>query len=368
MKEWHENNFLEKLAPLLREHRCPGEEALSALARGGMVAQPEPIARHLANCPACRDLLERLARFGQVGTGEDETKWTAARPRVLKAIENFSAERGYLQKKSGSRAAIVEQDRKATRSSWRPIWLWAPALALTTCLVIAFTIYRPISFPENTEVASSHTTKAESSRSEDHGGDNEAPTRGATRSSTDASSDERRGEHSEQPVNAVKTDGSRTGVNPAAEKYLGQRPNPVDIASPNQDATANVRQESGSPDVSSGSPAQTALSENFLRVDSQRPFWIRITSRTQQPNNAFDFTAVVTDNLGNDTLQRGTTLSGSGTLIQGRTNLQITFLVRNQVRYVAQNETAGSAYIISNSDNNTYEVTPSTTLIFEHIR
>ena len=60
MSGWNEDNFLEQMAPLLKNaHRgvCPDAETLGAVIDGAAgPAVREAVAAHTAGCPACAEL------------------------------------------------------------------------------------------------------------------------------------------------------------------------------------------------------------------------------------------------------------------------------------------------------------------------
>jgi hypothetical protein len=70
MSDWNEDNFLERLAPQLRQKlngppgHCPDAETVCAVIEG-KARQPErdAVFAHLSQCAACADLQSRLLNF-----------------------------------------------------------------------------------------------------------------------------------------------------------------------------------------------------------------------------------------------------------------------------------------------------------------
>ena len=86
MRDWHEDNFLEDLVPLL-QHRshdfCPDADALAAVADGEASDSVNcAISEHVARCADCARLLKRLGAFGQSTCPQPESEWGATEARL----------------------------------------------------------------------------------------------------------------------------------------------------------------------------------------------------------------------------------------------------------------------------------------------
>ncbi len=96
MNDWSEDNFLERLAPQLRQKLggadspCPDAEALCAVL-DGEARQPErdAVVAHLSQCAACAYLGTRLVRFDNEGPTESEAAWNLTRTRLDNWLEGF---------------------------------------------------------------------------------------------------------------------------------------------------------------------------------------------------------------------------------------------------------------------------------------
>jgi hypothetical protein len=96
MSEWNEDNFVERLGPLLqqksgaKQDRCPDAETLCAVAEaGGEGPQGEALARHLMNCPSCADLYSRLLNFERGAQPEGAASWNETEKRLDRWLGTF---------------------------------------------------------------------------------------------------------------------------------------------------------------------------------------------------------------------------------------------------------------------------------------
>jgi hypothetical protein len=119
MRTWNEENFLERLAPLLRQkpyagrNTCPDVDTLVAVLEGAAPTEVnETVTRHLAECPECVDLYGRLLNF-QIGSPpEPEAAWKETRKRLDIWLE------GFLR----SQAATLRPTRPLKLSGRFPLW------------------------------------------------------------------------------------------------------------------------------------------------------------------------------------------------------------------------------------------------------
>jgi hypothetical protein len=100
MTTWNEDNFLERLAPELRQNllalrgACPDADVLCAV-RDGTIVGPlrkamleQLVIEHCAHCPVCADLRNRLAQFETGSAPEQEAEWIQTRDRLDKWFED----------------------------------------------------------------------------------------------------------------------------------------------------------------------------------------------------------------------------------------------------------------------------------------
>ena len=111
MTEWNEDNFLEKITPLLGRSvgraLCSEASALSAVA-GGQASEivKKAIAVHTLGCPTCTDLQRRLERFDDPALAGDDAEWGQTEKRLDNWLQSFLAS-----------DAAVHRKRDRTRSS-----------------------------------------------------------------------------------------------------------------------------------------------------------------------------------------------------------------------------------------------------------
>ena len=96
MTDWNEDNFLEKLEPLLRQKcggaggPCPDAETLCAVIEGeARGPEQDAVIEHLSRCASCAELRSRLLNFESVIPPEPEAEWKQTRIRLDNWLEGF---------------------------------------------------------------------------------------------------------------------------------------------------------------------------------------------------------------------------------------------------------------------------------------
>lgn len=96
MKDWNEDNFLEKLMPRRPgrqggvQDSCPDEESLCAYAEDRVSGDiRDGIAAHLKACASCSNLYQRLMEFARPRTPVPEDEWTQAEKRLGIWMDGF---------------------------------------------------------------------------------------------------------------------------------------------------------------------------------------------------------------------------------------------------------------------------------------
>jgi hypothetical protein len=126
MSRWNEDNFLEEIMPLLRRiadgNPCPHTGASRSFAGGEASKSLETaLVSHASECPACKDLQERLQRFDDPTVVGPQTEWEQTEKRLYNWLQSFLA----------SDAAVHQADDRKGQSRFRSYWqsLTKPFLA-----------------------------------------------------------------------------------------------------------------------------------------------------------------------------------------------------------------------------------------------
>src|ERR1035437_2299257 len=143
MTGWNEDNFIERVVPLLGRRSgaapCPEAAAFLAASDGDTSGVlKKAMAEHASKCPECRDLQQRMERFDAPMVTDYDAEWKQTEKRLDNWLESFLA----------SDAAVHhERDRiRASRLRLHFTWLtgpsvfrqlrWALVPAVTLALVI----------------------------------------------------------------------------------------------------------------------------------------------------------------------------------------------------------------------------------------
>lgn len=139
MTGWNENDFLDKLTPLLRRSvaadPCPEPEAFSTVAddESDKILKNE-VAAHIARCPTCRDLHERIQRFDGPIIPPQDTEWEQTEKRLGNWLEGFLASgtaRNYAPVATRTPRLHDRWSRLIGASIGRPMrWILVPAATL----------------------------------------------------------------------------------------------------------------------------------------------------------------------------------------------------------------------------------------------
>ena len=142
MKDWSEDNFLERLMPYLKPGdqagagACPDPETLSAFAEGTLASKKRNAVQiHLDECHACAQLCDRLKDFGASSVAVSEAEWQNAEKRLDNWTQRFL--------RAGSTRTTRSNNVQPVYSWWNPKhWLQTPRLgyALVATLSVALAI------------------------------------------------------------------------------------------------------------------------------------------------------------------------------------------------------------------------------------
>lgn len=153
MSGWSEENFLERLTPLMDAkdpapgNHCPDAELLRAFAEDRVTTdEKKAIVAHLGECARCRELQARLLAFATPLIKEDELEWTNAEKRLDNWMEDVlfreqAREPSYRQIQTG-----VSRNSEGWNISslWNPRWIQAACAVLTlTILAVGLWKYAP---------------------------------------------------------------------------------------------------------------------------------------------------------------------------------------------------------------------------------
>ena len=143
MTGWNEDNFIEKIVPLLQRRfgapSCPEAGAFLAASNNDTSGiLKKAMAEHVSGCPECRDLQQRMERFDAPMVSDHDAEWKQAEKRLDNWLESFLA----------SDAAVHHERDRVRASRLRLVWTrltrqsvfrhlrWALVPAVTLALVI----------------------------------------------------------------------------------------------------------------------------------------------------------------------------------------------------------------------------------------
>ena len=143
MTGWNEDNFIERVVPLLGRRSgaapCPEAAAFLAASDGDTSGVlKEAMAEHASRCPDCRDLQQRMERFDAPMVADYNGEWKQTEKRLDNWLESFLA----------SEAAVHHERDRVRASLLRLCWTrltgasvfrqlrWALVPAVTVALVI----------------------------------------------------------------------------------------------------------------------------------------------------------------------------------------------------------------------------------------
>jgi hypothetical protein len=144
MSGWNEKNFLERLMPYLRhrslqgENSCPSSEVLTAFCDGALDMTCEAVQPHVARCPQCSEIRERLAGFESANVTVSDAEWGGAEKRLGNWAYAFLA------------PELARSARpRPVAAAWRDLvrWTWSlpvrhgVAVSATLALVIGIPVY-----------------------------------------------------------------------------------------------------------------------------------------------------------------------------------------------------------------------------------
>src|ERR1035437_6828003 len=96
MTGWNEDNFIEKIVPLLQRRfgapSCPEAGAFLAASNNDTSGiLKKAMAEHVSGCPECRDLQQRMERFDAPMVSDHDAEWQQTEKRLDNWMEGFLA-------------------------------------------------------------------------------------------------------------------------------------------------------------------------------------------------------------------------------------------------------------------------------------
>src|ERR1035437_8297004 len=117
MTGWNEDNFIEKIVPLLQRRfgapSCPEAGAFLAASNNDTSGiLKKAMAEHVSGCPDCRDLQQRMERFDAPMVSDHDAEWKQTEKRLDNWLESFLA----------SEAAVHRESNRVRASRLRLFW------------------------------------------------------------------------------------------------------------------------------------------------------------------------------------------------------------------------------------------------------
>jgi hypothetical protein len=385
MTDWNEKNFLERLAPQLRQKSagvngaCPDASTLCAVVEGeAPQAERDSVIVHVSQCAACADLWNRLLQFEQGGPREPEAAWNQTRTRLDNWMEGFlhsqaaqihAPKRGRL-----SRSLPGGKGISSLFTSRKLIWSMSVALALVLIVdgVLFFVSKR--GQPTQGQVAARRAVPPQ------------APQQGP-----------------QTPIVTPRAEGLPTAGNPISsgvENPNGPRsggpgapPAPVIASAPAGPNPSGQLTQAGpaphpnpslpTPRPASNPPAVSAISaptgegHPALWLDPASHLMIVLSSIHINPDGSFQFQATLLLRVaqsGPVPLDRGAQIIGVGTIRNGQTSMAVTEMVVQGARYTLKEgngamnaQTPGAGGVVDFKRSQVVEMWPADTASYEKV-
>lgn len=394
MTSWNEDNFLERLMPILRrnagaeENSCPDAETLYTVMEGDASGPlREAIVEHVMQCPACAELHSRLLNFNKGSLPEREGEWKEAQKR----LDNWLAE--FLSSDAVASRPLEQAKACGPVLWWKgisraaPPWKmrWAFGVAAVFVLVIAgvLIVRRKSALTPQVQIAARTTVPQEPTTNpapaqelverpnserrigqESKAAMHTAPSTAnvLTAKAQDSGGLRKAGGLREpQAASSLPSSGaSSTPPTQTAEAYTPSLPNVRQSSSISSRIRSSVPAKAPSMLSTTLAPRPSAPASSveshvgpkvvtehpaYLRFEAGTRLWIRLNSVKRQPDGSFTFqgSLLLPVNRANEVLiDRGTEVNGSGSVIQGRTSLFITELVVQGARYILSGATGAT--------------------------
>jgi hypothetical protein len=323
MSGWNEENFLEKMMPLLEKKQgapgaCPDAEMLCAAADG---AAPQPIREaietHAARCPSCADLLRRLGQFSPAYAMPGlEREWRQTEKRLDSRMTEFLG-------------APVGRPRW-----WKTGWMLVPIAAAATLVLV---LPKAPTKPHLAPVAGSPVLPPSSMIQ-----DKPAP------GVANLSASKERTDLPPAPAKITTEPPAPTPVDTAAVPAAA--PEPTDAPAPESDTPSEpapvhslsrgfapvVNTAGGQAAQPAQAPPPPPPSPAAVRINAGTRVWILLQSTSPETGGGFTFKGMVLLPVTQDgavLLDRETRVVGTGKVSQGRTTIRIAEFVWHGMRY-----------------------------------
>jgi hypothetical protein len=361
---WNEDNFLERLAPQLRQKSgrtigpCPDAETLLAVIEGeARELERVTVIEHLSHCVACAEIRSRLLNFESVSPTEPEAVWNHTQIRLDNWLEAFlRSEAARSRPPKGakpSRRLFGWEIIPYLFTSGRIGWALGVAIALVLIAVVPLLLqYRREQFPQ-VQVAARATVPPK-------------PPAIVPPSETPPE------ESTEKPNIAPRKEGLRqAGANYPTKAKTTNKPK----------ASGSIVQSTPAPAPSTEpgriTPAAPIIHVPTLRLDPAGRLLIVLSSISFKPDAGFQFHAIVllpVAQAGRAPLDKGTEVIGVGTRSQGQISLAITDFVVQGVRYtlkegngVMNAETPGAGGGVHFDRSQLLDMRPTASAVYEKV-
>lgn len=380
MMDWTQDNFLERLAPRLRQKsgeaigHCPDAETLMAVIEAEP-RQPElnTVIHHLSQCGMCADLRARLLNFESESPPVLEAEWNQTRIRLENWLEGFlrsGAARSWPAKryKPSWRVSGMESFWNFA-TSMKVVWALGAALALVVFVDgILFLKYRRDHLPPG-QVAVRPTISPNppvtipgvpTTTPREEGlpkAGNSLPSEAELRNGLGAGS---------PAVPSIPPGQNFPSASAQATAPSPPNPGPGEVAPPKQPSLP----------PNAGSEAPTTHS-NTLQLDPASRLFIVLSSIGRKPEGGFQFRGTLllpVVHRGAVQLDRGAEIIGTGSISQGQTTLAVTDVVIQGARYTLKDgngvmhaETPGAGGGVDLHRSQVLDMHPTAAAVYEQV-
>jgi hypothetical protein len=365
MNGWNEDNFLEKMMPLVEKSYggaadCPTVEILGAAADGSAPdAVRAAVSNHTAHCVRCADLLARLSEFHH-GTAATESEWRDTQKRLDARMRDFLT--------AGQPAC----EPMRTRSPWWDLsWMLVPiALAVVLMVWMPKVTYRR---PPAVASVKSPAAAAQDKPSPGIASLAAAKDRPETPPPANATPAPAASDPTPEPE---QTAAAQPPENPpAAEPEPAAAPRPAESSSP---AFAPVVATAAGQNTPSRQAPPQESAPAWVRLNAGTRVWILLQSTSPESNGGFTFRGVVllpVTQGGTVLLDRETRVVGAGRVDQGRTTIRIAEFEWQGTRYrlrggpvAARSPQPGSGPVVTFNAGQVLETWLASPSIYEKVR
>jgi len=388
MNDWREENFLERLIDSSRKDaavgECPTAQSLCAkIEAGDLAAASDELGQHVRDCPACSEILRRLALFEQTDATDSDPETIAAKGRLDSWMKGFLSAQSPRPKTAVIVMAPKVTQKKHTvpqpRFLWRMKWAFAAAATVIIAVSLVY-IRRSITAPAPKQEVAQHApseqppeVQPEQPRVEARPATPSGETAHAHKPSRTSSPGTAGRSSSVQAPEASKESGTEIAAqkpptevpslqaangNPTVSPTVQPTPVMLGQGQSSQASLPSSRGMNSKPQTTSLTPPKSGVStssrvgmfsptgQRTIQLPAGTRVWLTLTSVNSLPGGHFQFQASlllpVTDAKGAVLFEKSAQVLGSGQTIDGKTSVQITEIASQGLRYRSTSSQSGA--------------------------